>query len=418
MGFKSKLKKLRNSKSETKLSQNYIITTAENNNSSVHSMVLYENKHVSIISDACAECYNSSKDKSYIEDLNYIKRRIKDGHESILDHGNVVILLNTSMTNLSDVIEITTLCKYLNVRSIFINNDVYVLMSGGIRGYKYLFRNIKNMKNTCLSSIKMSLYNLPKEYFRDFIDAGIMKEISFIKTVEEDYTEPQPIYVSDELDIVNVDSISLIVNKLKEMDLYGEGKFELEDILNMATVTIHYKKVSRIISQQIERHQGGITQLSQRYVDYSKEPFNEFLSPDIFKPELYDSEKKYTITLKDSEYGNVAITDNLRELGKNIIGIYPQLRDQGLLKEDARAFLPNNAVTSFYMTYTIRNLIHTIILRTDKATQIETQKLFNIIKDYTLTEKGYTFNDLQKFQLPRYERDAIGDYSEIDEEIE
>ena len=51
----------------------------------------------------------------------------------------------------------------------------------------------------------------------------------------------------------------------------------------------------------------------------------------------------------------------LTDLSKVLISVYSQLKDQGLLKEDARYFLPQNTHTNLYITFTAKSLGSTLI---------------------------------------------------------
>ena len=105
----------------------------------------------------------------------------------------------------------------------------------------------------------------------------------------------------------------------------------------------------------------------------------------------------------------------LQELGQLIISIYPQLVEQGLLKEDARAFLPNNTESSLYMTFTLLGIIKFLELRTDSHAQKEIQLIANEI---IAPVKNLLGEDIYKYLEPKYRRineELEEKYSEIDE---
>ena len=66
-------------------------------------------------------------------------------------------------------------------------------------------------------------------------------------------------------------------------------------------------------------------------------------------------------------------------MGKELIKIYGQLLDQGLLKQDARGFLPFNAESSAYYTFTMSDMIHFLSVRLHKSAQPEVRTIASFI---------------------------------------
>ena len=124
--------------------------------------------------------------------------------------------------------------------------------------------------------------------------------------------------------------------------------------------------------------------------------------------------KKYNIILN----GNTN-TYTMSELGSELVKVYDQLRKQGVLKEDARGYLPSNIECGkLYMTFTYRNLIKFLELRTDKAAQAEIRKYaLEIEKDFV--KNVGVLGDIYKYLLPKYVLSENNyDYSGIDEVLE
>lgn len=63
------------------------------------------------------------------------------------------------------------------------------------------------------------------------------------------------------------------------------------------------------------------------------------------------------------------------ELGEEIIKLYPQLKQQGMINQDARAFLPMNVTTNAMYTFTFENILHFIKVRDSQYAQQEVQGL-------------------------------------------
>ena len=303
-------------------------------------------------------------------------------------------------------------CKYLNIRTRNIKKELHVLIGGSIRGYKHIFENIKNQDNKFSKIVMNNLYTVNKEYFSNFIEYGIMSEHKFTDLEYEYPTLIDTKVINENTTITNMDDIYYIYNETN-------GIFSMEDLLEFCTITILFEDMSRIISQQVTRHRNAITQLSQRYVNYSSDKFN-FNSPDKYK-DIYDKDHKYTITFN-------GITSNLtlQELGETLMGIYNQLNDKSLKEdmlrpEDARAYLPNNAQTSLYMTFTFKSLIKFLQLRTDPHAQAEIRLTAESIENEVAGIISTALDkDIYEVLIPIYIRimEDNNSYDNIDEVID
>jgi len=380
----------------------------------VYDKYIYSNNHIDIIHDTCRLCYNGKKEATKEDKLAYIERRVKTGHESILEHSNIVIYIaiEKDVDNLLELTEVIENCKYLNTKIKIDNKFIHTLIGGSLRGYKHIFRNIENQDNKIAKLILNNLYLTNKEYFTDFIEDNIMDEFKF-RDLEFTYPAIRTNKILNEnINIINIDDINYIYEQT-------EGIFTKEDLLDFCTVTIFFKDISRIISQQITRHRNAITQLSQRYVNYSGDEFG-FNSPTKYK-DKYDKNHVYGIYFNDTYY---ELT--LEELGKELMKIYDQLVDKKLkehklLPEDARAYLPNNAQTSLYMTFTFKNLIKFLQLRTDSHAQAEIRLLAQTIeKEFRPLLEDILGHDIYDTLIPKYKLIAENEdlYEGIDEVIE
>lgn len=406
--------------------------------------LVYMSDAVDTVYPACASCYGISeeKNKTYEERLNYIGRRVRAKHTSILEHSNVIIQvfiplketerlyesiieinshIKPELCDISDsdqdimtmVSEVRDVCRYLNINTTTIkdmdNNPILKMtISGSIRGYRYIFESIKNRQNKLFVSIFNVLkLVVPKEFFIDFINDGVMEEYTTVE-ITKDLSENVSTKVSnstttDMIDIINADGLSNVSNLLQlDKDL----------CLDFITITVDFKNMSRIITQQVTRHRNGITQESQRYVDYSKSAFN---SPDKFKDKYIG--KKYNTPL--GEY-------TLEELGYLMTSVYPHLVNQGVDKEDARAYLPQNIQCGkLFMTFTLRTLFSFINLRTDPHAQAEVSAYATKLSELTdIYAKDLNIDDMIKasemYNKPEYLKnyeDNDSYYVDIDEEV-
>ena len=355
--------------------------------------IIHQNGHIDLVHDACKLCYKGKDEKDLDGKLKYIEDKIKAGHESVIEHSNVIMLITDYGFNTNEMIEVMEASRHIHVKSHISDDGVCnYLIGGNIRAYKNIFRNISNQNNTIAKTILKTLYYTPKEYYYDFIQAGIMEVRRFVdsEVIYEEY-KPRPIYDSytDRLTISNIDNIEEIYNKLIDY-MRGEIIFSVEDILEMVTVTVFFKDMSRIITQQVTRHRNPISQQSQRYVDESKAESNNPLTFTKYK----DKNSKFNI----DTLGEVT----LDELAESMNNIYPQLRKQGLYKEDARYFLPQGVKSSLYMTFTFKSLIHFINVRFTEEAQHEIRSVAKYLLWELESIHGDFLGDVFTYLIPKY----------------
>lgn len=332
----------------------------------IDGYLIDQNDHINIVHNACKLCYERPTEGfTYEQKSKYIADKIKVGHESILEHSNIIIKLEAPLSLFKDYTEFSELLKFVNIKTIIKNDMLFLMIAGSIRGYKHIIRYNKNPYNKFVIAIKELMYQLDSCYFVDFIKDDIMVENKFLD-IEMDNNNPL-LYDDNLISIVDMGKIK-----------YDEDFTDIIDMLDMYTVSVLFKKVPRVISQQMTRHRVAITQKSQRYVDYS---IAEFIAPvkDKYK------DKRYKINLA----GNTIDVDAVN-LGYVIRDIYPQLRQQEMEKEDARAYLPNNIETSLYMTFTYKQLFHFLNMRCNGGAQADVKVIANDLQQAVLSE-------LQKF---------------------
>ena len=146
--------------------------------------VLYANDAVNLCYEASKSCYNSELVYNYETRARYIAARVKQGHESILEHSNIVMVLNVAYDKYSDLIEMLGShgFRYLNSssRKTPYNKNTCLLLGGSIRAYKNLIREMYNQNNAVLRCIISLLYRCAAaEFFADFIADGIMDATKF-----------------------------------------------------------------------------------------------------------------------------------------------------------------------------------------------------------------------------------------------
>ena len=362
---------------------------------SVEATLVYMNDGVRVCAEACGCCWDIPIPEGYQDQVKYLGKRAKTGHTSVLEHSNLVILLKLpyemNSAHAHALVDLCSSVKYLNVRYASYADNLYVLIGGSYRAYNALIRLSSNQISPIMNPIKQVLYqNVPSEVFADLIIDNLMDEDRFTNIEPDNASDKfqmkpeDPYYDDDKISIVSYDNIQQISYNLNS--IIGARIFSDADIGACSTITILFKDMSRTCTHQLVRHRNGITQESQRYVDYSE---SAFADPVSFKPEKYDPDTKYTIHFGGQEFSMTSM-----EIGENIIGIYGDVREQGMLKEDARSFLPGNVkCRKIYMTFTYNNYLKFLELRCHTAAQAE-------IRSYAIDCRNATeplfMNDMEK----------------------
>lgn len=397
----------------------------------ITSQFIYCNNYINIIYNAGKECYAGRKTKSLDDMRTFISKRVQEGHESILEHGNFVIGFIVPNGYYEDIMQFLEVCTFLKVKINVKDDKTYIVLGGSPRGYKHIIRFIKNSNNILLGELLDILYTHTDScLYTDLINDRVMKdENSFLNQStarsiinENGYFE----YCSSQIEytILNTDSVyNGIYDDSEDKTIHDilEEKYMLteKDMLDLFTITIYFKNMSRIISQQLTRHRNAITQQSQRYINYENGIFN---SPVKFKDDIYEPGAKYDIELLGRK-----VSCTLQELGDGLVGIYKQLSSgpNKLIKEDARAYLPNNVCTSLYVTFTFNNFIHFLSLRSERHAQAEIRlfalSMIENIKNYKIDILGYkSFDELKALTEPmyKYKEENNNDYDDIDEIID
>lgn len=132
------------------------------------------------------------------------------------------------------------------------------------------------------------------------------------------------------------------------------------------------------IRSQIHRHRTfSYNEISRRYTDENL----EFWLPSSFRKQSksnrqasvegeFQSQYLYT---EDSHGVDELPEDVFRGLCEYSLGIYNDMLNYGIAREQARAALPQSLLTKFYMGGTLRNWQHFIELRRDEHAQQEVQ---------------------------------------------
>ena len=380
------------------------------------------NDFVPLVCKACKVCVRGESPKLLKDQLEFIKRVVLQGHESVLEHSNLVcaVVFDKNIP-IYDLEEFTSVLHYLNFHTYEICDRECLIIGGSIRGYKHILRNIKAQDNIFVEYIKTIIYeNTPKEFYEDLIKDGILDESRFVDWVNipDMYTNDNPIAGSEndksDSKVQISDIYSKALNNVPAMNkkityffkcAFGQNMtIPLRDLLDFCTFTVLFKKLSRTASHQLVRHRNAISQESQRYVDYSDASFINPLKEEKLPNEAYDFDFKKNATLDD--------------IAEFETSLYVKLREHGMSKQNARSILPSNVCTRLYMTFTYTNLIKFLQLRTAKGAQSEIRNLANELKAKFEFFSGLINTDYYKYIEPYYKLNSDEKYKDIDEAVE
>ena len=379
------------------------------------------NEAIPICAEACACCWDRPVPIKYEAKATYVAKRARIGHTSVLEHSNYVVYVSVDASLEEELIEFLDWCHYVNTKAVKSSDGSrwHLIVGGSFRAFSDIYRETDDLNNTVLKAITGNLYTYANSAaFEDICELKLLDRSMFNNIIEPDencclLTDMNAKgFETDRFKIIGVDSIEKLYNNLYRVDEDAASKITTYDLIKFVSVTILFKNMSRIITQQLVRHRNGITQESQRYVDYSGACFN---SPDLFRPDKYDPDHKYNIEFGDSKFDLT-----LSELGDALCGIYSNLTDPNkvgventLLKEDARGYLPLNVQSrKVFMTFTYKSLFKFLDLREDQSAQAEirsyAQEIGNVFRENT------KFNTKEIMNLYTQPRLLVSDPFSID----
>ena len=307
--------------------------------------------------------------------LNYIKKVVNKGHESILEHSNIIFMIHMSKSlGLDkDFIELTSAMKYTNYSVKEDDKNLYILVGSSIRALKHIILQT-SVNNKFVIAIRDVIYSsVEKEFLESLTKANYLDEdrCTFIpyptKDINSKDVEKENVYdvdivngkVADLVYSTNIDSVYSSISK------YG---FTMADAIKVSAFTFMMHDISRSCANQITRHRNGISQESQRYVTHDYVQENDFVDPILMN---------WDIRYKDKL--NVTNYNKIKEI--DVFKPYRYLISSSVMKEDARAWLPMNVKTKLLVTFNGTYLAKFFELRLDKAAQLEIRLLATEMKD-------------------------------------
>ena len=370
----------------------------------IETHLLGMNDALRICANACGCCWDKEVPTEFADIAEYVAKRSRIGHTSVLEHSNFVVYLKIENSFEEDLIQFLDTVKYLNTKLVKTSDEDKsywnLIIGGSYRGFADLYRETDDLNNAVLKAITGILYTYAHSAaFEDICDLGLLNKSMFMNVEPDEnfrlLNALDSIVETELFDIIGMDSITKLYTNLYSIDSELASKITTYDLIKFTTISIMFKNMSRTCTHQLVRHRNAITQESQRYVDYSEACFN---SPEIFKPEKYDADHKYMIRFAGSAPMNLTLS----EIGKAMCDIYGMLHNPAtagvqfhLLKEDARAFLPSNVqCKKIYITFTLKNFLKFLNLREDKHAQAEIRKYAVAIGEWFRANSEFTSKEL------------------------
>jgi thymidylate synthase (FAD) len=147
-------------------------------------------------------------------------------------------------------------------------------------------------------------------------------------------------------------------------------------------------KAPIFVARQLGKHQVGLVwnEVSRRYVD--EEP--EFWFPEMFRGKPVNAKQGSSGLLED----DWAWLSSAKEHVKNLACFYDAAISAGMAPEQARAFLPQNTMTSWIWSGSLAAFARVCKLRLDSHAQEETRQVAQQINDLVPQELSHSWKAL------------------------
>ena len=190
----------------------------------------------------------------------FVSRIVARGHESVIEHSNVVFSLEDATADLLFLV----LRSNRFLTCVPAGNTYY--LAGNIRMFKDLVRTLRNQMNQAdesgaelLRKLVEQFYNLPQAFFTDFVEVGWMKAEGFAEKEAAEPIVPKVIYQEPSgqvVELLHLDSPNVLPEWLSLAD---------RELLTTCTVRITTSRDSSL--QEVRHRPAAYSQESQRYVD-------------------------------------------------------------------------------------------------------------------------------------------------------
>lgn len=389
-----------------------------------------------LVSKAARVCVNKPIDESIEERKKYIKRLAEMGHESPLEHSNIIAVISVTQECYPALIYIMENAKYVNTFISSSNGKINLLIGGSIRGFLHIVREFNNKsadkfasnaadfyinRSYAVDMITSLLYNTTeKEFLQNLIKFNLLDEdrcnYELVAPISTNSSYEDGELVDEEAVISNINDPKYVtgerVDLIYNQDVVGVYKrirqfgFTIEDACKVCTVSFLFHDVSRSCANQMTRHRVAISQESQRYCKVDITNDSNFVDPIALQ--------------KDGRYKDLdpgIQEDIIDEINVDKFTPYSRLINVGIVKEDARAWLPMNVTTKLMMTFTYKQAAQFIDLRSSKGAQFEVRLVAEEMKKHLLTNRD-VYNHAVRSMKPIATTEDIDNYIAIDDDIQ
>lgn len=389
---------------------------------SISVLGLISDHFVHTIEYASRLCYNSVDKMTHDSWYNYIKARVRSGHESVIEHNmiSIIVEMKSEETNIKEFNELNSILNDSNTMLHYVDettgfsiysNKILFSLSGNIKMWRDFFKWIsaKNKSSILLMTIgrvfKYFNHRNPKSLKDDVglkdlftFDIPFMYQMDanplWVQIIGDRKTEnfltksetlmdsvKVPVNTSDDeikLEVLNIDNPSTSVAFNREINDKISPimlSFIRKHIKDLSSITFQVT-MPRIVTQQESRHRiNSISQMSQRYINEGDSP----KASEFYHPSIVDCEKEYNLSVGDKE---IQLSYNeFNELSRKL---YIALFNDGIPKETARFVLPNGICSSMVVTKPFYTLDHYFKERTSERAQYEIRIVAQALKNFIL----------------------------------
>lgn len=394
-------------------------------------------KIIRVIEFASRLCYDANEKMTQTSWEKYIGARVKSGHESVIEHGLISVIIDFNFSCDTEVIEIEDAIANSNTLLHFVNECGWnptcyrarqIIISGNLKMWRDFFKYIikerlvvsslstilnmflvfdehshriftrdipeLNISDSIISSKylfnKENLHlNLGKKWDeRELLDTSKMDLIYRQNTIAYDESDVESVEVSDDFDTGIEYYCASCDNFIRDLTLSTSISKDVPEYL-IAFIQYHtldinsvsiFIKMPRIVTQQESRHRiNSISQRSQRYVDESAGDMKYYTPPTVDKNQVFKVTK-----------GDVTLDVTYADMNEWIMAFYKALRDENVPKEDARFILNNGIYSLMMVTKPFYTLPHYFKERCSQAAQKEIREPAIALRNYLNNKFAFT----------------------------
>lgn len=406
-------------------------------NEEAHFLMGISDKIIRVIEFASRLCYDANEKMTPTSWEKYIGARVKSGHESVIEHGLISVIIDFKFSCDSEVIEIEDSIAKSNTLLHFVNEYGWnpssyrsrqIIISGNLKMWRDFFKYIirerhitnslsiilnmflifdehshriftkdipeLNISDSIISSrylfYKENLYlNLGKKWDeRELLDESKMELIYRQNNIDYNESTGELVEVSEDFDTGIEYYCASCDNFIRDLTLSTNVSKNLPDYL-IAFIQYHtldinsvsiFVKMPRIVTQQESRHRiNSISQRSQRYVDESVGDMKYYIPPTIDKNQIFKVAK-----------GDITLDVTYADMNEWIMAFYNALRVENVPKEDARFILNNGIYSLMMVTKPFYTLPHYFKERCSQAAQKEIREPAIALRNYLNNKFAFT----------------------------